>query len=56
MTLWPNQGTDSGVDWEAYRRKTARPGSWQIENEGSCDSEETVIEPPRRQLRSRPVE
>lgn len=57
MPLWPEQGTDhDGVDWDAYRRKTARPGSLpQEEQEQTRDSEELVKAPPRRVSRSSEV-
>jgi hypothetical protein len=54
MVLWPEQGTDAGVDWEAYKRRTARPGSWQTEEDR--DTEEVVVEPPRRKPRTEPAE
>jgi hypothetical protein len=57
MPLWPEQGTDhDGVDWDAYRRKTARPGSLTEEERAQArDSEEPVKEPPRRVSRSSEV-
>lgn len=56
MPLWPEQGTDhDGVDWAAYRRKTARPGSLTEEEQKMRDSEEVVKEPPRRVSRSSEV-
>jgi hypothetical protein len=57
MALWPEQGTDhDDVDWAAYRRKTARPGSLTEEELAKArDSEEVVKEPPRRAARSSEV-
>jgi hypothetical protein len=52
MPLWPEQGTDhDGVDWDAYRRRTARPGSLTEDERKVRDSEEEVKEPPRRTAR-----
>ena len=57
MPLWPEQGTDhDGVDWDAYKRRTARPGSLpEEEQEPTRDSEELVKVPPRRVSRSSEV-
>ena len=56
MPLWPEQGTDhDGVDWDAYRRKTARPGSLTDEERKVRDSEEVAKEPSRRTNRSSEV-
>jgi hypothetical protein len=56
MALWPEQGTEAGVDWDAYRRATARPGSLTEEEQAKArDSEEVAKEPPRRVPRSSEV-
>ena len=57
MPLWPEQGTDhDGVDWDAYKRRTSRPGSLPEEEQPKArDSEEQVKEPPRRVSRSSQV-
>lgn len=55
--LWPEHGTEAEVDWDAYRRKTARPGRLLTDaNKEHRDSEEVVTEPPSRRSRSQPVE
>jgi hypothetical protein len=57
MTIWPeDEGTDNdGVDWVAYKIKTARPGSLTPEEQARRDSEESVKVPPRRSTRSTEV-